>query len=253
MFADTRRGHQVEGPGPEPVGGTGECTHRADLDGVAAEVRVEWFPGRNAHLLQRPALEQFDERVTGDLVGEPRAARAQHTTFPVQQHLGGQAERFGERALDIGEAGFGAATGHGLVLQRAFAALIAHRAVQRMVDQQQLHHAVLRGVGNRRGALGAHHHALGDGGGAAGQRLVLPFDLDQALPAGPHRFEQRMVAEPGNLDTDHFSGPDHQGALGNREAGVVDGDGDQLDCRRRSGIGRPRHAPTPSGADSIDA
>ena len=36
------------------------------------------------------------------------------------------------------------AIGHRLVLQIAFAALIADRAIERMVDQQELHHAVAR-------------------------------------------------------------------------------------------------------------
>ena len=59
----------------------------------------------------------------------------------------GDGDRLREGALDVLEAGLGAAVGHRLVLQRAFAALVADRAVQRVVDQQQLHHAVLRLVG----------------------------------------------------------------------------------------------------------
>ena len=52
------------------------------------------------------------------------------------------------------EARLGAPGGHRLVLQRALAALVAHRAVQRMVDQQQFHHAALRLLGHGRGELG---------------------------------------------------------------------------------------------------
>ena len=40
--------------------------------------------------------------------------------------------------------------------------------------------------------------------------------LDQALPAGADRLEQRVVAEPRDLDADQLGGPDHQGALGHR-------------------------------------
>src|SRR5207344_69731 len=44
------------------------------------------------------------------------------------------------------------------ILQLAFAALIADRAVERVVDEQELHHALLRLDGLV--ALGAHDHAL---------------------------------------------------------------------------------------------
>ena len=93
--------------------------------------------------------------------------------------------------------------GHGLVLQRALAALVAHRAVERVVDEQELHHAPLRLLRDRRGELGVHHHALGARGDAGGQRLVLALDLDQALAAGADRIEQRVIAEPRDRDAEH--------------------------------------------------
>jgi hypothetical protein len=37
-----------------------------------------------------------------------------------------------------------AAIGDGLVLEVAFAALVADRAIERMVDQQEFHHALAR-------------------------------------------------------------------------------------------------------------
>jgi hypothetical protein len=37
-----------------------------------------------------------------------------------------------------------AAIGHGLVLQVAFAALVADRAIERVIDEQELHHALAR-------------------------------------------------------------------------------------------------------------
>ena len=48
----------------------------------------------------------------------------------------------------LGEAGLAATVGHGLVLQGALAALVADRAVQRVVDEQQLHHPVLGLLGD---------------------------------------------------------------------------------------------------------
>src|SRR5262249_10895058 len=159
------RGDEVERAGTEPVLGTRQRADRADLDGVAGEVRVELhisgarrglvredlaarvgrlvdgvvpggaLEGRvpvDADLLGRGALHQVDELVAGDLLGEPRTALAQHAALAVEQHLRGDRDRLGELTLLLVEAGVGAAGRHRLVLQRALAALVAHRAVQRV-------------------------------------------------------------------------------------------------------------------------
>ncbi len=94
VFAHTRSGDQIERAGAEPVGGAGERTDRADLDGVAGEVRLERFLGVDADLLQRPAVEHVDEPVARDLVGEAGAARAQHAAFAVEEHLRGDRDGF---------------------------------------------------------------------------------------------------------------------------------------------------------------
>ena len=59
--------------------------------------------------------------------------------------------------------------------------------------------------------------------GAGRQRLGLALDLDQALPAGADRVEQRVVAEPRDLDADQLGGADDQGALGHLHLEAVDG------------------------------
>jgi len=56
------------------------------------------------------------------------------------------------------------AVGHRLVLQVAFAALIADRAVQRMVDEKELHHSLAHLLHFR--GVGVDDHAVGDRHGA---------------------------------------------------------------------------------------
>jgi hypothetical protein len=214
VLAHARHRDQVERPGPEPVGGAGERADRADLHRVAGEVGVERLALGGADVCSWAAPEELDERVAGDLLRGPGAPGARDAPLPVQQHLGGDGDRLVEGPLVLGEPGLALAVGHGLVLQRALAALVAHRAVERVVDEQQLHHAALRLVRDRGGELGVHHHALGARGGARGQRLALAFDVDQALPAGADRVEQRVVAEPRDRDAEHLGGPDHQVPLG---------------------------------------
>ena len=113
-------------------------------------------------LLLRAALQQVDERVAGDLLGEPGAALAQHAALAVQQHLRGDRRSAWERPLRSTNRESVRPVAHRLVLQRALAALVADRAVQRVVDQQQLHHALLRLLRHRRGELGLDDHAVGD-------------------------------------------------------------------------------------------
>src|SRR5260221_328945 len=54
-------------------------------------------------------------------------------------------------ALGLGVARGRRPVAHGEVLQLAFAALVADRAVERMVDEQELHHALLRSEERRVG------------------------------------------------------------------------------------------------------
>jgi hypothetical protein len=67
--------------------------------------------------------------------------------------------------------------------------------------------------------LGLDHHVVATGmvQDACGLGMPRPLlDLDQALAAGAHRVEQRVVAEPRDLDADLLGGADDQGALGHR-------------------------------------
>ena len=57
------------------------------------------------------------------------------------------------------EAAFARAVAEHHVLQLAFAALIAHRAIQRMIREQEFERS-LAGLTDR-GRFGMHHHALG--------------------------------------------------------------------------------------------
>jgi hypothetical protein len=113
-----------------------------------------------------------------------------------------------------------------------------------VVDQQQLHHPVLGLLGRRGGVLGLDLHPRGEFHRAGRLRLdvrraghrhgahgaVGPGHrhLDQALPAGGHLVEQRVVAEPGDVDADLLGGPDDQGALGHLDLDAVDGRLDQV-------------------------
>ena len=125
-------------------GAGGERTDRADLHGVAAEVRREGLVGEGVDLGLVAPADELDQRVARHLVGEAGAAVALDAALAVEEHEVAERDRLLEVPLLLDEAGLARAEGQRLVLQRALAALVAHRAVERVVDEQELEDAVLR-------------------------------------------------------------------------------------------------------------
>ena len=201
---------EVPRPGLEAVRRRGERADRADLHRVAAEVAGEGVVGERVDLGLVPAVLEVDERVAGDVLGEPRAPVAQDAALAVEGHEVADRDRLLEVALLLDEPALARAVGHGLVLQRALAALVAHRAVERVVDQEELEDAVLRLL--RGLALGVDDHLVGhrdhagglEGGAAAG------VDVDDAHAAHAHRLHARVVAEARDVGAGPLGGLDHE-------------------------------------------
>ena len=105
---------------------------------------------------------KVQEHVARDFLTEAHAALAQDAALAIEQDLRGQLQRLAVGALCVDETRALAAFTHRLVLQGAFAALIADRAIQRVVDEQEFHHAFLGATGNLGGVLSLDHHARGD-------------------------------------------------------------------------------------------
>ena len=183
---------------------------------------------------------QVHEHVARDFLAETHAALAQDATLTIQQDLRGQAQRLLEGALGVREAGLAAPLRQRLVLQGALAALVTDRAVQRVVDEQELHHAALGAVHHLGGVLRLDNHARGDGLRTRGLGLgheaqlarvaVGHADLHEALAACGHRGQQRVVTETRDPDAGLLGRADHERALGDRNLNVVDGDVDHVGC-----------------------
>ena len=143
-------GRQVERARDEPVGRRRERADRADLDGVAAERRAEVLAGGDRDLLAGAAREQLDEPVAGDL-GRRTACTAR--TARTARGRGSRAARAGaasRRSLRLDVAALAGSERERLVLQRALAAAVADRAVERVVEQQELEVRDLGLTGPRR-------------------------------------------------------------------------------------------------------
>src|SRR5262249_49416021 len=102
--------------------------------------------------------------VLGDLLAEADAAVAEDAALTVDRDQRRELDRLLEMALRVGEAAATRAPAHGDVLQRAFAAFVADRAVERVVDEQELDHRALR-VLDLVGAS-VDDHSVADGGRA---------------------------------------------------------------------------------------
>ena len=97
------------------------------------------------------------------------------------------------------------------VLQLAFAALVADGAIQGVVDEQKLHHRLLRLDSFI--ALGANHHALGHRRRAGRHGLGGFFDVHQTHAAIGRNTELLVVTKMGDVRTRLFGGVHHHAAF----------------------------------------
>ena len=159
----------------------------------------------------------MDQLVAGDFVGETGAAVAEDAPLPVEQHEIGDRDRLLVVPLLLDVAGLTGTVAERLVLQRAFAALVADRTVERMVRQQQLDHALLGTLGRRR--LGFDLHLGRDRDHARRLQLhaATGVDLDEALAAHADRLHPRVVAEVRDVGVVALGGGDDEFALARLE------------------------------------
>ena len=78
----------------------------------------------------------MNQRVASDFVGEASATVAQNATLTVEVDDVADGDRLLVVALLFDIAAFAGTAADRLILQRAFATLVAHRAVQRVVGEQ---------------------------------------------------------------------------------------------------------------------
>src|SRR5208337_5458354 len=112
--------------------------------------------------------------------------------------------------LRLGELGLGSAVGKRHVLQFAFAAGVADRAIQRMVAEQQLNHC-LAGLTHFI-AVGRNDHALGHGCGACGLKLGHLLDLHHTHATRALKRKAGIVAKRRHFDACALAGFDQQTA-----------------------------------------
>ncbi len=233
--------HQFPGPRHERIGLGGQRADRAKVDDVGGQFGTQrlFDIGADFHMLAAAGRAEIGH--AGDFRDEADAARAVDAARHHRLHQRAEILVL-HRALVLGKARVIHAIAHGLVLQVALAALVADRAIQRMVDQQEFHHAAARVA--HHGVVGVHHHAVGDRIGAGGDRLRRRFfDLDQAHAAVAGDRQALVVAEARDLDAGGLARLDDGGAVRDFDLDAVDGElgHDAIFLTRTSWRAKARH------------
>ena len=254
--ANAGRGLQEPHAHLEAEIGAGKRTDRADVDGVERIVVLE-LPARVAgERGVAAAVDKAEHVVAGDLLAEADAARTEDATLVVEHDARAEPRALGFDVLPFGEARIAAAVAGGLLLQLALASLVADRAVERVVDEEEFHHAFAaiphqrragadvqtgRGVGEARDGGLRHPVDFYAPGRRIHDRLFRGViqrrraRLDQAHAAVAGDTQLGMIAEMRNLDAQQPRGLNHVRAFRHGDLPAVDVDGDEV------GFGRGDH------------
>ena len=178
-----------------------QCADGAEIDDVPRQLVVERHARENVDLLGRTAAIDHEFVRARHFAGEAHTARAHDATIAVEEDVRADV-LLRLLVLRFGEAALTTAVLVGVILQVALTRLIAHRAIDGVVDEEELHHRLL--VRDRLRAVGVHNHAFSSDLLAgrhelrerlefAGLRIGLP-DLSEADAAIRHHRETRVIA-----------------------------------------------------------
>ena len=120
------------------------------------------------------ALGEAENRIAGDFIHEADAAAAHDAAFVVEANARADIDIFWLFHLHVDEARDAAAVADRVFLEAAFAGLVADRAIERVVDEKKLHHALAAFFHQLAG--GADAHVFGDRVGAGDHRARHPAD-----------------------------------------------------------------------------
>ena len=185
--------------------------------------------GKDVDLRLVAPVDDLDEGVAGDLVGEAGAAGAHDAALAVEEHEVADRYRLFEVPLLLAHPGLAGTERHRVVLQRALAALVADRAVEgwlmSSISRTPSCAFFTRGTG------GLHLHVGRRRDVAGGQKAPAPRPLhvDDAHAAHPHLLHAGVPAETGDVHAAALGRGDEQLTLVGLDLTTVDGDGECLD------------------------
>ncbi len=159
----------------------GERAHWADVNAHAALFAIEVVLHVRHDRRTRAAILNAECPNIHPLAANAHTAITQNAAGAIKVHDRGPLLLITMR-LEVNVFRFSCAVGECHVLQFAFAAGIAHRAIQRMIPKQHFDHALARLTDLF--AVRGNNHAFGDARRAGGLQLRHLFDPHQAHAAG---------------------------------------------------------------------
>ncbi len=163
VLAIAVRIHRIEEPNPafESESTVGQCTYRAHINYVPAEIVVNSFLDVGTDFRMIPSVDDAMHALFRELIGHIHTTEAHDTARHVEFDVGANVNFFEGTALKF-VAGAGFSVLKREVLQVAFACLIADGAIERVIDEQELRN---RRPGFRHSgiAFAGHFHAVHDG------------------------------------------------------------------------------------------
>ena len=182
-------------------------SHRADVNHISRVGIVQSLLRREIDDRAVAAIENTQFVAFGDFLTKPCAACTQDAPFLIENDVGSDGKSLFSLDLVFQEAAVVLAKFHVVILKVTLSGLVAHGAVQGMIDQQKFQHGFaglldfFRIGGDLHAVLGL--RIAGDG------QLGHSLDLNQTYPAAAGDGESRVIAITGNGDAQILGCLDH--------------------------------------------
>ena len=219
---------QLPRPVAEAADAVGQCAHRTEIDNVAAGLGVHRLLREEVDHRLAAAVEQAELRLVLPLFQVTDAAPTDDAALLVQHDQIADRVALLLVGLDLLELGRAGAVLERLVLQWALAAFVADRAVQRVVDEDELQRVLTSLYGGLAGI--AELQALGhaDGAGRDDHPAAAHVLLHQAHTARAQRVQLGVRAEHRDVDVDQPGRIGQQHPVGDFIFDIVDSDGYEI-------------------------
>src|SRR5687768_3575463 len=158
------------------------------------------------------AIDEAEHVVVRDLLAKTNAARAEDAALIIQGDARPELDVLRLLDLVLEETRIGPPIFNAELLQAAFAGLVADRAIERVIDEEEFHHSFPAFLGQRR--IGANAHSVAHILGAGDLRARHPVDDRLSI-----RTELRFAVRPHFRQT-HFDQA-HAAVTGGAELLVI--------------------------------